>query len=59
MVNKAYQDTSAAVHDGVLRGNADFDRMIEVAALAQKAILKLIEHGGANWSNIELGLVEE
>lgn len=59
LIKKTYHVTSGAVHDGVLRDKADIDEMMEVAILAQKAVIKIIEHGGVNWSEIELGLVEE
>ncbi|NVJ61278.1 MAG: hypothetical protein HWE27_12865 [Gammaproteobacteria bacterium] len=52
-MKKAYDVTSTAVHTGGMP-NKNVELLPEVAELARKAILKIIEIGDINWQEVEL-----
>ncbi len=52
-IKKAYDVTSTAVHSGKMPSK-NVDLLPEVAGLARKGILKLIETGDTNWQEVEL-----
>lgn len=52
-IKKAYDVTSTAVHTGKMP-NKNVELLPEVAKLARKAILKIIEIGDINWQEVEL-----
>lgn len=52
-IKKAYDVTSTAVHTGKMP-NKNIDLLPEVAELARKAILKIIEVGDIDWQHVEL-----
>jgi len=52
-MKKAYDVTSTAVHTGRMPSK-NVELLPEVAGLARKAILKIIEIGDINWQEVEL-----
>jgi hypothetical protein len=52
-MKKAYDVTSTAVHTGKMPSR-NVELLPEIAGLARKSILKLIEAGGINWQELEL-----